>query len=171
MSVLLKDLIIWPDRKAVGENLPSSFSSFKNCVCIIDWTEIFFERPQNQLATTQVYSNYKSHNTVKYLIGLIPAGAVSCLFYGWGECASDKMITLNSGFLEMVSCGDSILVAHGFLIEEQPKNPSFHMRKKNSWQLEMLICFDELLMFGYMLSVLLGNSRNLKYWGQLFLYV
>ena len=71
-----------PEREAVRENLPFSFSSFKNGIGIIDCTEIFIEQPQNQLARAQVYSNYKSYNTVKYLIGITPAFAVSFLPYG-----------------------------------------------------------------------------------------
>ena len=67
---------------------------------MIDCTEIFIERPQNQLARAQVYSNYKSHNTVKYLIRITPVGAVSFLFYVWGGRVSDRMITLNAGFLD-----------------------------------------------------------------------
>ena len=67
---------------------------------MIDCTEIFIERLQNQLARAQVYSNYKSHNTVKYLIRITPAGAVSFLFYGWGGRVSDRMIILNAGFLD-----------------------------------------------------------------------
>ena len=66
-----------------------------------------------------MYSNYKSHNTVKCLIGVTPAGVVSFLSYGWGRCASDKMIALKSGFLEVVSHGDCILAYLGFLIEEE----------------------------------------------------
>ena len=66
-----------------------------------------------------MYSNYKSHNTVKCLIGVTPAGVVSFLSYGWGRCASDKMIALKSSFLEMVSHGDCILAHLGFLIEEE----------------------------------------------------
>ena len=49
LSALLKNLIVWHDREAFRKNLPSSFNSFKNCVCITDCTEIFIERPQNQL--------------------------------------------------------------------------------------------------------------------------
>ena len=75
LPVLLKNLIVWADREAFGKYLPSSFSSFKNCVCIIDCTEIFIEQQQ-------VYSNYKSHNTVKYLIGITSAGAALCFMDG-----------------------------------------------------------------------------------------
>ena len=88
------------DIEATRKKLPSSFGRFTNCVCIIDYPEIFTERQQNQLARAQLYS--KSHNTVNYMIGITPAGAVSFLSYGCGGRASDKMITLNSGFLEMV---------------------------------------------------------------------
>ena len=84
LPVLLKNLIMWSDREAVRKYLPCSFSSFKNCLCIIDCKELFIERPQNQLAQAQVYPNYKSHNTVKYLIGTTTAGAVSFMSYGWG---------------------------------------------------------------------------------------
>ena len=37
----------------------------------------------------------------------------------WGGCASDKMITLNSGFLKMVSHCDYILPDCDFLMEEE----------------------------------------------------
>ena len=40
-------LIIWPERAALRGNLPTCFTSFKNCVCIIDCTELYIERPLN----------------------------------------------------------------------------------------------------------------------------
>ena len=40
-------------------------------------------------------SNYKHSNTIKYLIGITPAGAVSSLSHGWGGRVS-KEITLKS---------------------------------------------------------------------------
>ena len=96
-----QNLIVGPDWEAVRKNLPSSFSSFKNCVCIIDCTEIFIEKPQNQLAQAQVFSNYKSHNAVKYLIGITTAGAVTC-GVGW-KCLRQndniKFRLFRNGFL------------------------------------------------------------------------
>ena len=98
LSVLLKNLIVWPETEAVRKNLPSSFSSFKNCVCIIDCTKIFIEQPQHQLARAQVHSNYKCHNTVKYLIGVTPAGGISFLSYGWGGHDKIKFGFFRNGF-------------------------------------------------------------------------
>ena len=92
---------------------------FKNCVCIIDYTEIYIERPLNLNARAQTFSNYKSHNTIKYLIGITPAGAVSFLSAGWGGRASDKEITLKSGFLDKLTHGDCVLADRGFLVEEE----------------------------------------------------
>ena len=53
----------------------------------------------------QTLSNYKSHNT----IGLTPAGAVNFLSADWGGRASDKEITLKSGFLDKLTLGDCVL--------------------------------------------------------------
>ena len=38
---------------------------------------------------------------------------------GWGGRASDKEITLNSGFLDKVTFGDCVLADRRFLIEEE----------------------------------------------------
>ena len=112
-------LIIWPEREALQENMPTCFTSFKNCVCIINCTEIYIERPLNLNAKAQTFSNYKPHYTIKYLIGITPAGVVSFLSAGWGGRASDKEITLKSGFLDKLPHGDCVLADRGFLVEEE----------------------------------------------------
>ena len=38
--------------------------------CIIDCTEVFIERPLSFQARVQTYSQYKKHNTVKFLIAV-----------------------------------------------------------------------------------------------------
>ena len=45
LSQELRKLIIWPSKGALRKHLPSCFKSYKTCVCIIDCTEIFIERP------------------------------------------------------------------------------------------------------------------------------
>ena len=88
-------------------------------MCIIDCTEIFIERPKSLTARAQTWSNYKHNNTIKYLIGISLAGAVTFLSTGWGGRVSDKVLTLESGFSEKVSHGDCILADRGFLIEQE----------------------------------------------------
>lgn len=134
----LKDLIIWPDRLSVRQNLPTVFKSkFRDAICTIDCSEIFIDRPSNLTARAQTWSNYKHNNTIKYLIGITPAGAISFLSSGWGGRVSDKVITLKSGFLDKLNFGDVVLADRGFFISEECRQrgailkiPSFTKGKK-----------------------------------------
>ena len=73
-------LMVWPERNTLRKNLPPCFTSSKNCCVIIDCPEIYIERPTNLNAGAQNWSNYKHTNTIKYLIEVTPAGAVSFLW-------------------------------------------------------------------------------------------
>lgn len=85
--------------------------------CIIDCSEIFIERPCAYQARAQTYSNYKKHNTVKFLIDITPCGAISFLSKWWGGRATDRCITQNSGFLRL-DHGDVILADRRFDISD-----------------------------------------------------
>ncbi len=120
LATYLEQLIIWPERGVIRQSMPASFRrKFRDCICIIDCTEIFIERPKNLTARAQTWSNYKHNNTCKYLIGISPAGAVMFLSHGWGGRVSDKQITMESGFLDKVTNGDCIMADRGFLIEDE----------------------------------------------------
>ena len=120
MHERLKHLVHWPEREFLRKTMPLQFrQSFGLKVAvIIDCFEIFNERPSNLLARAQTWSQYKHHNTIKYVIGITPQGSISFISKGWGGRTSDKHVTNNSGFLNKLSPGDVVLADRGFDIHE-----------------------------------------------------
>ena len=113
-------LIKWPDRELIRKNLPDYFKgTYSKTTCIIDCSEIFIERATSLCARSQTYSNYKSHNTAKFLVAINPTGAIIFVSKCWGGHASDKHITTHSGFLDHLIHGDVVMADRGFDITEE----------------------------------------------------
>ncbi len=51
--------------------------------CIIDCSEIFIECPSSLSARAETFSNYKHHNTVKFLVAVSPTGAIIFVSKCW----------------------------------------------------------------------------------------
>ena len=139
MYVRLKPLIKWPEREQLLKTMPTEFrKNFKKCVIVLDCFEVFCERPTSLKARAQTWSNYKQHNSVKFLIGIAPQGVISFISKGWGGCVSDVYLTENCGILDNLLPGDLVLADRGFTIRDsvglfcaEIKTPSF-TRGKNS---------------------------------------
>lgn len=118
---------------------------------IIDCFEIFIDRPSSYLTRAETWSNYKHHNTVKFLLGISPQGAVIFLSQAYGGRASDKVITEESGVLDLLDYGDIVLADRGFLIAESVGMrhaslvlPAFTKGKTqlSSYQVEQMVLAD-----------------------------
>lgn len=119
MARELSQLITWPDRDCIRKNLPDCFKpKYTRTTCIIDCSEVFIERPSSLSARSETYSNYKSHNTVKFLIAVSPTGAIIFVSKCWGGRVSDKHLTAHSSFLNHLVPGDLVLADRGFDIAE-----------------------------------------------------
>ena len=118
--------------------------AFRSCAVIIDCFEVFIERPTSLKARAQTWSNYKKHNTAKFLIGITPQSSVSFISKGWGGRVSDVHLTENSGLLRHLLPGDIVLSDREFTIEEsvgllcaEVKHPPFTRGKPQLSKLEV----------------------------------
>jgi hypothetical protein len=86
--------------------MPISFRKFfNNCCVIVDCTEVFIERPSDLLAPAQVWSNYKHHSTVKFLLGITPQGTISFVSDCVGGRMTDKEIVEQSKLIDFLNPG------------------------------------------------------------------
>ena len=122
INVLAKELpaylLRWPSKEQVRQNLPKSFKYFPNTRVIIDCTEFFIQRPSLPSSQRKTWSSYKQHNTFKALVGCTPRGYISFISKLWTGNASDRKITLNCGFLDLVEPYDDIMADRGFCIRD-----------------------------------------------------
>lgn len=120
LSELLGELVFNPPAEIVRGNLPPSFLNYKyqNVRHIIDCSEVFIEKPNNLEAAALTWSDYKRHNTAKFLVSITPAGLINYVSKCYGGRTSDKYITLHSGFLNLVEPYDKVLADRGFQMRE-----------------------------------------------------
>ena len=119
LYIRLSPLVQWPDQEMLRQVLPRQIkSSFPRCIAIIDCFEVFAERPSDLKAKAQSYSNYKHHQTVKFLISVCPTGVITFISKGWGGRTSDKYLTEQCGILRKLLPGDEVLADRGFNIAQ-----------------------------------------------------
>ena len=119
-------------RRVTLDNMPKKFKEdYSNNIIIIDCTELKIQCPSSLVLQSQSYSNYKSTNTLKSLVGADPKGGFMFVSQLYTGSISDKQIVTRSGFLELLSSKkevsevedrDSIMADKGFDIEEDLKN-------------------------------------------------
>lgn len=108
-----------PSVQQVAGTLPCVFKEkFPNTFAIIDGSEIFIETPTDLQMQSSTWSQYKHHNTAKFLIACTPNGAVSYVSPLYVGSISDVELTRISGFLTKLEDkpGISIMADRGFTV-------------------------------------------------------
>ncbi|XP_046576521.1 uncharacterized protein LOC124284492 [Haliotis rubra] len=124
----LSFLISWPKRDIIDATMPKGFKDiYPQTRVVIDCTEIFIEKPYSVARQSQMYSHYKSHITLKGLIGITPNGVVSFVSDLWSGAISDRQITIESGILNLCEFGDAVMADKGFLISDLITPKGLHL--------------------------------------------
>jgi hypothetical protein len=104
----------------IKKPLPKHFNNrlVRDTRVVIDCTEIFVESSSDVRQQGNLFSGYKTHATVKMLLGVAPSGAASFVSDCFEGCISDREIVVKSGFLDYIEKGDLILADRGFNISD-----------------------------------------------------
>ena len=120
-KILGHALITWLPQEAVHSNLPGVFikAGYKKCRVILDCAEVFIERPKSLINQACTWSEYKHHNTIKFLVGISPTGYITFLSDCYGGRASDRYIVKDSGFYDLLEREDMVMADRRFQIHEE----------------------------------------------------
>ena len=90
-----------PTVQQVTGTMPCTFKDrFSNTYCIIDGSEIFIQTPLDLHMQSSMWSQYKHHNTTKFLVACTPNGAICYISPLYVGSISDVELTRTSGFLD-----------------------------------------------------------------------
>lgn len=111
-------LVRWPSKQLIKKYLSKCFSKYPRTRVIIDCTEIKIEKPSASSSQKVTWSDYKSHNTFKLLVGITPSGASSFISDLYSGAISDRAITIKSGLLEQLEPMDDVMADRGFNLRD-----------------------------------------------------
>ena len=119
LFVILGSLPIWPSKDVIKQHLPKVFEGrFENVRCIIDCMEIKCEKPQDLQKQSKLYSEYKSHNTFRGLVGMSPNVWMTFVSGLYGGSISDREVVEKSHFIDLLDHNDLIMADRRFEIQD-----------------------------------------------------
>ena len=105
---------------------PNRFRKFNNLIGIIDCSEVFIETPKNLEFQSSSWSEYKHHNTVKFLICVAPNSSITFISKAYTGRISDKKITQECNFLDEIPAHCSIMADKGFNLSDECTARNIH---------------------------------------------
>ena len=119
LAEYLRAFVYMPGIEHILRTTPQRFRQFKNLCGIIDCSEIFIDTPKDLEMQSATWSEYKHHNTVKFLICVAPNSGIAFISKAYTGRLSGKKIILESDFLDHIPQFTTIMADTGFnLIDE-----------------------------------------------------
>ena len=117
--LLLQSIPLWPSRAMINVDMPDCFKTmYPSTRVILDATEIRVEKPSLPQLQQVTFTNYKNTNTYKALVGISPSGVITFISKLYAGSISDNELTRNSGILDLLEPGDSVMADRGFDIQD-----------------------------------------------------
>ncbi|KAK0131247.1 hypothetical protein N1851_034069 [Merluccius polli] len=109
---------LWLPSEVVRAHLPPEFDAFADTQSVFDCTEIHCQTPSSLLLQSEVFSTYKSHATLKAMIGMAPHGAITFVSGLYAGSISDREIFKLSGISKLLKPDMAIMVDKGFRVDD-----------------------------------------------------
>ena len=118
-------------RQVILATTLDRFCQSKNLAGIIDCSDVFIETPKNLELQSATWSEYKHHNTIKFLVCVAPNSSIIYISEFYTGCISNKALTKESGFLDELPSYSSIRADNRFNIFDEctARNIDFTPRK------------------------------------------
>ncbi|KAK0134860.1 THAP domain-containing protein 2 [Merluccius polli] len=117
LYTLLGSKRLWLPSEVVRAHLPPEFDAFADTQAVFDCTEIHCQTPSSLLLQSEVFSTYKSHATLKAMIGMAPHGAITFVSGLYAGSISDREIFKLSGISKLLKPDMAIMVDKGFRVD------------------------------------------------------
>ncbi|XP_062550489.1 uncharacterized protein LOC134215284 [Armigeres subalbatus] len=118
---VLKPFVYWPAKEEILKNIPLCFREhFPNVTIVLDCTEVPVATPKCLNCRISCYSNYKGRRTIKFLIGVTPAGLISFISNAYTGKSSDKYIFNQEQIINRLEAHrDEVMVDKGVSIQHE----------------------------------------------------
>ena len=118
---VMDSLVYVLDQGTVNATKPCRFNIHGSIHSIADGSEIFIQTPKNHDLQRMTWSQYKHHNTGKFLIVVAPNSFIQYISPIYAGSISDKELTKSCGYLDMMEPYSEIMVDK-FLIVVAPNS-------------------------------------------------
>ena len=108
-----------PDSDVIRQTAPSRFKHLRSTHSIIDCSEIFIETPKCHALQSVTWSDYKHHNTLKFLVAVSPNSNIVYVSEAYSGKISDKKLTIDYGYLDSTPQYMRVNADKGFNISDE----------------------------------------------------
>ena len=118
LAAHLSSLIAWLPRETIRATRPPCFKRYPKTACTTDCAKTIMQKPCNSKSSGESYSNYKSHNTVKYCVAVAPSGVIMLISRAYRGGQVTSLLYKIVAFFNNLLPGDEAMADRGFTIQD-----------------------------------------------------